>query len=154
MTDNEVNTLKTDIALIQRDVKQIEIVFQKVDNAVSQMSDIHKSLAVQENILEHNEKRLDTLEEKLIKHTEESVEFQKELNIKIEDMKVTAQVERERRHKELMESIEKLNGSVSSKIEKQDERITALENWRWYIIGASAVIIFVITLVPWGTFFS
>jgi len=154
MTDNEVNTLKTDIALIQRDVKQIEIVFQKVDNAVSQMSDIHKSLAVQENILEHNEKRLDTLEEKLIKHTEESVEFQKELNIKIEDMKVTAQIERERRHKELMESIEKLNGSVSSKIEKQDERITALENWRWYIIGASAVIIFVITLVPWGTFFS
>ena len=81
MTDNEVNTLKTDIALIQRDVKQIEIVFQKVDNAVSQMSDIHKSLAVQENILEHNEKRLDTLEEKLIKHTEESTEFQKELNI-------------------------------------------------------------------------
>ena len=154
MTDNEVNTLKTDIALIQKDVKQIEIVFQKVDNAVSQMSDIHKSLAVQENILEHNEKRLDTLEEKLIKHTEESIEFQKELNVKIEDMKVTAQVERERRHKELMESIEKLNGSVSSKIEKQDERITALENWRWYIIGVSAVIIFVITLVPWGTFFS
>jgi len=154
MTDNEVNTLKTDIALIQKDVKQIEIVFQKVDNAVSQMSDIHKSLAVQENILEHNEKRLDTLEEKLIKHTEESVEFQKELNVKIEDMKVTAQIERERRHKELMESIEKLNGSVSSKIEKQDERITALENWRWYIIGASAVIIFVITLVPWDTFFS
>ena len=154
MTDNEVNTLKTDIALIQKDVKQIEIVFQKVDNAVSQMSDIHKSLAVQENILEHNEKRLDTLEEKLIKHTEESVEFQKELNIKIEDMKVTAQIERERRHKELMESIEKLNNSVSNKIEKQDERITALENWRWYIIGASAVIIFVITLVPWDTFFS
>jgi len=154
MTDNEVNTLKTDIALIQKDVKQIEIVFQKVDNAVSQMSDIHKSLAVQENILEHNEKRLDTLEEKLIKHTEESIEFQKELNVKIEDMKVTAQIERERRHKELMESIEKLNGSVSSKIEKQDERITALENWRWYIIGVSAVIIFVITLVPWGTFFS
>jgi len=154
MTDNEVNTLKTDIALIQKDVKQIEIVFQKVDNAVSQMSDIHKSLAVQENILEHNEKRLDTLEEKLIKHTEESVEFQKELNVKIEDMKVTAQIERERRHKELMESIEKLNGSVSSKIEKQDERITALENWRWYIIGVSAVIIFIITLVPWGTFFS
>ena len=154
MTDNEVNTLKTDIALIQRDVKQIEIVFQKVDNAVSQMSDIHKSLAVQENILEHNEKRLDTLEEKLIKHTEESIEFQKELNVKIEDMKVTAQIERERRHKELMESIEKLNGSVSSKIEKQDERITALENWRWYIIGVSAVIIFIITLVPWGTFFS
>jgi len=154
MTDNEVNTLKTDIALIQKDVKQIEIVFQKVDNAVSQMSDIHKSLAVQENILEHNEKRLDTLEEKLIKHTEESIEFQKELNVKIEDMKVTAQIERERRHKELMESIEKLNGSVSSKIEKQDERITALENWRWYIIGVSAVIIFIITLVPWGTFFS
>ena len=56
MTDNEVNSLKTDIALIQKDVKQIENVFQKVDTAVSQMADIYKSLAVQENILEHNEK--------------------------------------------------------------------------------------------------
>lgn len=153
MTDNEVNTLKTDIALIQKDVKQIETVFQKVDNAVGQMADIHKSLAVQENILEHNEKRLDTLEEKILKHTEESSEFQKELNIKIEDMKVTAQVERERRHKEVMQSIEKLSESVTDRIEKQDKRITALENWRWYIIGTSGAIIFLITLVPWEKLF-
>ena len=149
MTDNEVNSLKTDIALIQKDVKQIETVFQKDDNAVSQMADIHKSLAVQENILEHNEKRLDTLEEKLLKHTQESAEFQKELNIKIEDMKVTAQNERERRHKEVMQSIEKLSDSVTDKIKKQDDRITALENWRWYILGVSAAVIFLITVVPW-----
>lgn len=152
MTDNEVNSLKTDIALIQKDVKQIERVFQKVDTAVTQMSEIHKSLAVQENILEHNEKRIDTLEEKLLKHTEETKEFQKELNYKIEDMKVTAQSERERRHKELMESIEKLNISVSDKIQMQDNRITSLENWRWYIIGVSAVIIFTLTIVPWDRF--
>jgi uncharacterized protein YaaN involved in tellurite resistance len=153
MTDNEVNSLKTDIALIQKDIKQIENVFQKVDSAVGQMADIHKSLAVQENILEHNEKRLDTLEDKLIKHTEESVEFQKELNVKIEDMKVTAQQERERRHKEVMSSIENLSVSVTDKIQKQDARITALENWRWYILGASAAVIFIITKFPWDRFF-
>lgn len=153
MTDNEVNTLKTDIALIQKDVKQIEIVFKKVDNAIGQMAEIHKSLAVQENILEHNEKRLNTLEEKILKHAEESSEFQKELNSKIEDMKITAQKERERRHIEVMESIEKLSGSVTDKIKKQDERITALENWRWYILGASGAIIFLITLFPWEKLF-
>ena len=45
MTDNEINSLKTDIALIQKDVKQIERVFTKVDNAVGQMSEILKPLS-------------------------------------------------------------------------------------------------------------
>ena len=93
------------------------------------------------------------MEEKILKHAEESAEFQKDLNVKIEDMKVTAQQERERRHKEVMESIEKLSGSVTDKIQKQDDRITALENWRWYILGASAAIIFIITKFPWDAFF-
>jgi exonuclease VII large subunit len=160
MTDNEMGTLKTDIALIQKDLKQIERVFQKVDNAVEQMAEIHKAQAVQENILENNEKRISLVEEKIIKHNEDEIAFRKELNTKIEDMRTNANIERERRHKELLSSIENLNKSMTEKlekqekkIEKQDMKIQALENWRWYILGIGAVILFILNKLPWASFF-
>jgi DNA repair ATPase RecN len=153
MGTDDINGLKTDIALIQKDVKQIERVFNKVDNAVNQMTEILKVTAVQENILENNERRIGTLEENLKKHNEQEEAFRKEFNKKFEEMKETEQKERERRHRELLDSIEKLNKNMSEKLEKQDKRIQALENWRWYLLGAGAVLIFIVNKIPWSTFF-
>ena len=153
MTDNEINSLKTDIALIQKDVKQIETVFRKVDNAVGQMSEILKIVAVQENVLENNERRVSALEEAIKKNNEEEEQFRKEFNQKFEDMKETAQKERERRHKELLDSIEKLNVNMSEKLEKQDERIQSLENWRWYLLGIGVVLLIILNKLPWTLLF-
>jgi hypothetical protein len=58
MTDAEVNVLKTDVALIKKDIKQIERVFNKVDHAVGDMAELHKIAAVQEKILENAERRI------------------------------------------------------------------------------------------------
>lgn len=153
MTDNEINSLKTDIALIQKDVKQIERVFQKVDNAVEQMSDIFKTMAVQDMVLENTDKRVSAIEENFKKHNEEEENFRKELNSKLEDMKDTAQKERQARHVELLTSIQKLNDNLSEKLDKQDERIKTLENWRWYILGIGAVIVFILNKIPWALLF-
>lgn len=153
MTDNEINTLKTDIALIQKDVKQIEHVFKKVDYAVEQMSEILKTIAVQENVLENNERRVSVLEETLKRHHEDEEKFRKEFGHKFDEMKESAQKERERRHRELLVSIENLNKSMSEKLEKQDKRIQALENWRWYILGIGAVLLFILNKLPWALLF-
>jgi DNA repair ATPase RecN len=146
MVDNEINSLKTDIALIQKDIKQIEYVFTKIDSAVGQMSEILKTIAVQENILENNEKRVTTLEETIKKHNDEEVQFRKELTTKFDDMKETSQKERERHHRELLDSIENMNRNMSEKLETQ-------ENWRWYILGIGAVLLFIINKLPWAIFF-
>jgi F0F1-type ATP synthase membrane subunit b/b' len=145
MTDNEVNTLKTDVALIKKDIKQIERVFDKVDHAVSDMTGLHKIAAVQETILENAERRIENLEDTFIKHTEEELEYRKELNKTLTDMKEDAQKQRERRHKEVLESIQNMHKAVSEKLDVQDKRIRALENWRWWILGASAALIFILT---------
>lgn len=145
MTDNEVNTLKTDVALIKKDIKQIERVFDKVDHAVGDMAELHKIAAVQETILENAERRIENLEDTLIKHAEEETEYRKELNKTLTDMKEDAQVQRERRHKEVLQSIKDMHTTISGKLDTQDKRIRALENWRWWILGATAALIFVIT---------
>ena len=152
MGSDEISSLKTDIALIQKDIKQIEHVFKKVDDAVGQMTEILKITAVQENILEHNERRIDTLEENLKKHNEQEEAFRKEFNRKFEEMKETEQKERERRHRELLDSIEKLNKSMSEKLDSQDKRIQTLEKWRWYLLGIGAVLLFILNKLPWAAF--
>jgi DNA repair ATPase RecN len=154
MSDNEtINSIKTDVALVQKDVKQLERVFVKVDTAVDQMSEVLKTIAVQENILENNERRIVTLEESLRKHNEQEEAFRKEFNRKFEEMKEAEQKERERRHRELLESIENLNKNMTDKLEKQDKRIQTLENWRWYILGIGAVILFILNKLPWALLF-
>jgi predicted RNase H-like nuclease (RuvC/YqgF family) len=153
MTDNEIVTLKTDIALIQKDVKQIELVFRKVDNAVTQMADIVKTIAVQDNILENTEKRISNVEENFKKHNEEEEAFRKELSLKLEDMKDTSQKERQARHLELLASIDNLNKNLTEKLNQQDKRIQSLENWRWYILGIGAVIVFILNKIPWAVLF-
>lgn len=153
MTDNEINNLKTDIALIQKDVKQIERVFKKVDDAVEQMSEIFKTMAVQEMVLENSEKRIYNIEENFKKNNADEEAFRKELNLKIEDMKDAASRDRQIRHAELLASIENLNKNLSDKLDKQDKRIQALENWRWYLLGIGAVFLFVLNKIPLALLF-
>jgi DNA repair ATPase RecN len=153
MNDNETNSIKTDIALIKKDVKQIERVFQKIDDAVMQMTNVIKNIAVQENILQNNEKRIASLEEKSMKNTQGELDFRKELNQKLEDMKNVSDHERDRRHKEVLDAINKSNQKLSDKLDHQDKRINSLENWRWYILGIGAVIIFILSKFPFSSFF-
>lgn len=154
MTNADMISVKTDIALIKKDIQQIEHVFKKVDDAIGQMTEILQTIAVQEKILENNEKRINSLEEKIIRHSEIEADFRKEVSAKLEDMRNHAQVERERRHKEVLKSIEDMNKSLGEKLNRQDKRIQDLENWRWYILGIGAVIVFILNQVSWTSFFN
>lgn len=152
---NEMNSVKTDIALIKKDINQIEKVFKKVDGAINQMSDILKAIAVQETRLESNEKRVSRVEQQILAHIENESKARKELEEDIMSIKEDAREDREKRHKELMEYLNDMNSSLNEKLDSQDKRIKTLENWRWYIIGAAAVIIFIISKFPsWLVLFS
>ena len=148
------NSLETDIALIKRDISQIEKVFKKVDDAISQMSEILRDLAVQENVLENNEKRLEILEKKLILHTEEEKTMREEFRQEIKEIKQGNDEALEKRHLEIVTRITAMHEDLNSKLDKQDKRIQSLENWRWYLLGAAAVIGAVIFTIPWEVFFS
>lgn len=147
------NSLETDIALIKRDISQIEKVFKKVDDAISQMSEILKDLAVQGNVLENNEKRLETLEKKIILHAEEEKSMREEFKQEIKEIKHGNDEDREKRHREILNKITDMHQDINAKLEKQDNRIQTLENWRWYLIGAAAAATLIIFTIPWPAFF-
>jgi len=148
------NSIETDIALIKKDISQIEKVFKKVDDAISQMSQILRDLAVQENVLENNQKRLEILEKKLILHTEEEKNMREEFRQEIKEIKQGSDEALEKRHLEIVTKITAMHLDLNSKLDNQDKRIQSLENWRWYLLGAAAVVGFIIFTVPWSAFFS
>jgi len=153
MTDNEINTIKTDVALIKRDITQISQVYKKVDDTLEQMSEITKTIAVQEKILENDGRRISLLEESIVKHNEDQVEFRKELSKRLEEMTSKSDADREKRHKEMIEAFEKMSSAVNQRLEDQDKRIATLENWKWYVAGVVAVIVIIVNKVPWTIIF-
>ena len=42
----DINSVKTNIALIQKDIKQIENIFGRVETAITQMSKIQQTIVV------------------------------------------------------------------------------------------------------------
>ena len=152
--DEEVNSLITDIALIKKDIKQIEQTVSKMDQAVGQNAEILKNLAVQENMLKNNEQRVQVLEKKFIQHTQDETEFHRQLNRHLEEIKDQSQEQREKRHKEVMNSIKEMNRGVNQRLDSQDKRIQSLENWKWYVAGIAIVVVLIFTNVPWSAIFS
>lgn len=155
---SDQNDLKTDIALIKKDVKQIERFFDKVDNVMSEMSDMTKSLAVQQQIIEHFSSKLEDLEEKMEQHKIEDIKRTEVLHKRLDEYRKSSREDHKRlsdesaanriqRNKEIMDELGKLNGNLekrmidmADKIENQDVRIRTMENLKWWLLGAIAVI--------------
>lgn len=153
MTDSEINTIKTDIALIKRDVTQITHVYKKVDDTLEQMSEVTKTLAVQEKTLENDARRINLLEENLVKRSQEEAEFRKELNKKLEEMMSKIETDREVKHQQMLDVLDKMSSSINKRLDDQDKRIASLENWKWYIAGISVVVMLIINKFPWTMLF-
>lgn len=153
MTDNELNTVKTDIALIKRDIAQISHVYKKVDDTLEHMADVIKTLAVQEKTLENDARRITILEENFVKRNQDEVEFRKEHNKKLEEMITKIEADRDSKHRQMIEAIDKMSSSINKRLDDQDKRIASLEGWKWYVAGIAAVIMIIVNKIPWSSFF-
>jgi hypothetical protein len=154
--------VKTDIALIKNDVKQIERFFDKVDEAMEQMVSLAQDIAVQQKVLETFETKLDGLEGKLDSQSRMNLEarfaFKEELDehkYRFKEAMTNGMKEAQQAHqdynlkqREWMEersdrtltAINTLTKELNMKLEDQDRRIRSLENLKWWLLGAVAVV--------------
>jgi chromosome segregation ATPase len=154
MTTNphELHDIKTDIALIKRDITQISHVYKKVDDALDRMAAITQATAVSEKVMENTTQRIVRLE-RTVDHVDEDLnKIRSDLSAQFGDFTDKVIEDRDRRHKETMEAIDALSKTISDKLRTQEERIASLERDRWYVLGGGAVIIFILTVVPWSSF--
>lgn len=159
---DELNSVKTDIALIKNDIKQIERFFDKVDEAMEQMVSISQDIAVQQNVLETFEGKLQTVEDKIDTQARINVEARFAFKEELDDHKYkfkeamtdgmqTAQVAHqdynlkqrewmEERSERTLTAINTLTKELNLKIEELDRRTRSLENLKWWLLGAVAVV--------------
>lgn len=158
---DELNHVKTDIALIKNDIKQIERFFDKVDEAMEQMVSIAQDIAVQQKVLETFDQKLEAVENKIDSQARMNVEtrfaFKEELDdhkyrfkeamtdgMKSaqdahQDYNIKQREWMEEKSERTLTAINTLTKELNMKIEEQDKRIRALENLKWWLLGAVAV---------------
>lgn len=149
---DDLNIIKTDVEIIKRDVIAIQSFSAKIDDAIEKMAEISnnisKMLIVHENKLQNHDQLIDGMKAAML---ERKNDFEKQVELlhkRITDMKEENHIEREKYHRELVEMLKQ----IADKQLTLDKRITVLENWKWYIIGAAAAIGFIISQVPWDKF--
>lgn len=155
MSDQDI---KTDVALIKKDIKQIERFFEKIETVAETMSELSKVSAVQEEVLKNTAEKLNDLEERIEQHRYEDERRSEILEQKLEVYRVSSRKDHEKlskesaenrilRNKEIMDALSDMDRKLEKKLEAQEKRIQSLENWKWYMMGMGAVVLFLATKV-------
>ena len=154
-------SLNTDVALIKKDIKQLERYFSKFDEALQIQTDLAQKVAVQGEILKNTADRLEDLEERIAEHKEEDIKRVEVIHRRLEEHRKSSKadhqqladetkVDRKLRNDEIMVQLGKLNGSLEAKLDAIDDRIKILEQWRWYFMGAAVVVALLFAELDWG----
>jgi len=139
MTDN----IQTELAIVKKDIDQLNKVIGKLDTAIEKLSEVATSIntmiAVQETRIEQTEQSIghnvEIIHERIEKHRDE----------------VTVEIEKS--HRVIMDEIRKLREDQQLHHQLVTERLTALEQWRWLMIGGAAVVGYVLANIPWTDLF-
>lgn len=163
MSEKEENDIKTDVALIKRDIKQIEKFFNKIDSAINSITELSKSSAVQDEILKNTLSRLEDLEQRIEAHRKEDEQRAILISNRLEEYRKSSKedhqrlaehsAERRQKHnQELIETVEAISEKMDLKISEQSKKINSLENWKYYLMGGIAIIAFFVSKISFDVF--
>ena len=161
----ELAEMKTDIALIKSDIKNIQKFFSKVESSIDMMSELSKSVAVQHEVIKNTVDKQEDLDNIIQEHRKEEAARTKAMHQRLEEYRKSAyddhqrlssenKTARDKRHEEMMAEIRDVNSAMMGRMDEQSKRIRSLENWKWYMAGMGAVIMFLLVkIVNIGAFF-
>lgn len=158
------STIETDIALIKSDIKVINKYFEKVDTSLDMLSELQKTVAAQSVTLKFQGDKLDDVEEVCNSYKKEeslrltvlSDRLEEYRRMAREDHQKLSEASNEKRNssnKEILDRLDRMERSLHERITQQTKRINALENWRYYMMGVGAVLIFLVAKLNWPQLF-
>ena len=139
MSDQE---LRTDVEILKKDVSNIQGLLSRLDTAIDKIADvstgINQILAVHEQSISHLEDEVQERKRLAEKETEL-------LHQRISDMKEESAKHHKENHAAVMNKLDKLDNEMTNELKSISGRVTMLEKWRWYLVGAGAVILLIIS---------
>ena len=146
-----MDSLETKVAVIEHDLKQIQVVFSRLDLAIEKIGDvsncINKMLAVHDTKLEAQETVNEDIYTSLEVHRQETKASNAELHSRITTTTRELEAKIQSTEDKLLSAIKELKGSVDKEEEKNKNRIDKLEKTKYLMIGGGIVIGAIITKI-------
>jgi translation elongation factor EF-G len=160
-----MDELKTDIALIKSDIKQINKFFGRVETSLEIVAQLQQQVAVQAEQLKFQGDKLEDVEDICTSYKKEEAVRLNVLSDRLEEYRRMAREDHQRlsdasankrneSNKEILEKLDQMERSLHERITQQTKRINALENWRYYMMGVGAVLLFLVAKLNWPQLFS
>jgi len=138
---SDLNTVRTDVEILKKDVSNIQNLLGRLDTAIDKIADasngISKILAVHETQIKDTEESL--VERKRL--AEKEVEL---LHKRISEKDLEGKAQAEMHHNALMDLLKDHDDRSSRTTENLDKRLTALEKWKWAVVGGATAVGFLI----------
>jgi len=157
MSTPSVNKLTEDVSYLSRDMAVVNTLVGRLDMTIDKLTDISSSvsnlLAVHETKLTSQEiisKQLSDLVEARRVETDDKVQL---LHERISSGERELKLNIDEQYDELIKEIKEMRAESTKQHNTLSDRITTMEKWMWTVIGGSAIVGGIITLVPWSTFF-
>lgn len=159
----KINSLETEVAVMKRDINQFGVLFTKLDNTIEKIGEMSNNVG---RLLAVHEERLDILasidrdlDSKIEKRRAEMSEDIKDLHSrittgnreivqKIDELEDRIDIKMKQNAMAAAEQHAKIQEEIKQDIKSVEKRITVLENWRWWVLGAAAALGFVIAKMP------
>lgn len=144
MSDKDFNEMKTDVEILKKDVSNIQGLLGRLDTAIDKIADatggISKILAVHDQALERVQDDIE--ERKRLAEKENEL-----LHQRISDMKEESATHHRENHKAVMSKLNDMSNEVKDELKEVKERVTILERWKWWVMGGSWAIGFIIATI-------
>lgn len=149
-----VNEHATQIVLINRDIKQLSDNFVSIMSKLDEIKGHERTVTTLQAILDSYERRLSILEREYADFRTFSLNIQNDMNNKMQAIKDTAREQQSASSADIIKKLDDLSEKFDNKFDEKEERIRALENWRWYVLGIVFAVAFFLSGVPWKVVFS
>lgn len=157
MVTPNINKLSEDMSHLRKDMAVVGALVDRLDTTIDKLTDISNSvsslLAVHETKLSAQEiisKQLSDLVETRRVETDDKIQI---LHERISSGERELKQNIDKQYDELMTEIKEMRAESAAQHTTLSDRITAMEKWMWTVIGGSAIVGGIITLIPWDKFF-
>lgn len=156
MSTQNIDKLAEDVSYLLKDMAVVGALVDRLDTTIDKLTDISNNvsslLSVHETKLTTQEilsKQLSDLVEARRVETEEKIQLlhdrissgEREIKDKIDDQ-----------YDELMKEFKEMRAEATTRYNTLSSRINAMEKWMWTVIGGSAILVGLISMIPWNLF--
>lgn len=128
-----VDEVKVKLAMLERDFIGLKDVVDKLESSIDKLTSIsscvERMLAVHENVNDNQKQVNDVLFEKLEHERQDNKREHHELFERVEEFSKTIKID--------MDALKQLG---ADRMEKLEQKVSALEQWKFMVIGGAAVI--------------